>query len=797
MPVAGHPLLHTIISSCSWWQVLQSSLNITITAALPLAPYVSAEGIADADAEAGERELVINRHLQVIGVDFPLIGRDEEVVYIQAEAEFVVQQAVQQAGIDAVSRTHQVDALVLARGIGTGKREEERFLGVQEESVAQTGIIRPAFFFGRGAHGGGSSAAVAYSVLHVGLQPLSAEGVGVVQPEGMSRHKVLPKEGTDVRFGVYIHRLEEYIVGVRVEGRHVEVVLQRVSHFGIVGIAGLQVLAAAGIGVLIIIEGERIDHVLRRTGDAVGEAEVQRMSLGGRIKEIDGGEQAGIVVLVRRVLRLGDAGGAGVLHTQAQLHGEAGGELAAIVGVEGVDLFFVAEVIVLHQRGVGSIVIDAVAGVGEGCLGAGGYFVGVERQGEVEGGREHIDLAPLAVVKVEVGAGQFRSVGCLGMGDEVLVLVAVVAQVVHVPGHLTATVAPDFVGVEVQVEAVGGVVAVAVGVEDGVETGGGVVVHMGAGEGVVVLGGSMGVDGLHAHRPVAFQGNVHTGLSVDVVQVVGVVGASFPGVKGEVAAVGFHVFISALRGAPVDEGRHAAFADIQVDAAIAVVVVLAGVVRGGSSTAQIIFGTGLEADVDDTGVSGGIVFGRGRGDDFHFQYLRGVVGAEIVYQFVAGELRFTVVDIDADAAFANDVDAVLTDAQSGNLAHEVEGIAAGGSNGVVGVEYHSIHQALDDGAGGGDGDFVEQGGRGFQHQRTYVAVGLQGDGQVEVFAADEGDMQQIFAAGLGKGETALDIGQHTGDVGAVRGVFQQYVGYFYGLVVLVFYAAGELIALGE
>ena len=72
-------------------QSLQSPLNIAITAALSFAPYIPTEGIADTNAEAGERELIVDRHLQVIGEDFSFIRRNEEVVDIQTETEFIVQ----------------------------------------------------------------------------------------------------------------------------------------------------------------------------------------------------------------------------------------------------------------------------------------------------------------------------------------------------------------------------------------------------------------------------------------------------------------------------------------------------------------------------------------------------------------------------------------------------------------------------------------------------------------------------------------------------------------------------------
>ncbi len=149
----------------------------------------------------------------------------------------------------------------------------------------------------------------------------------------MRLHEILPEERGHIRFSIQVHNLEEDIVRIRIISGNIEVVLQRISQFCIVSVAGLQVLTSAGIRIFVLIEWKRIDQYPRRTGDAVGETEVQRMPVCRRIKQIDSREQARIVVLVLRILRFGNTGSAGVLHTQAQLHGKTFGKFTAIISI--------------------------------------------------------------------------------------------------------------------------------------------------------------------------------------------------------------------------------------------------------------------------------------------------------------------------------------------------------------------------------------------------------------------------------------------------------------------------------
>ena len=80
---------------------------------------------------------------------------DKQIVDIQAEAELIVQQPVKHTCTDAVSGAHQIDALILTGRIGTGQRSQKSLLFIEEESVAQTGVISPSFLLGRGGDSAG------------------------------------------------------------------------------------------------------------------------------------------------------------------------------------------------------------------------------------------------------------------------------------------------------------------------------------------------------------------------------------------------------------------------------------------------------------------------------------------------------------------------------------------------------------------------------------------------------------------------------------------------------------------
>ena len=112
------------------------------------------------------------------------------------------------------------------------------------------------------------------------------------------------------------------------------------------------------------------------------------------------------------------------------------------------------------------------------------------------------------------------------------------------------------------------------------------------------------------------------------------------------------------------------------------------------------------------------------------------------------------------------------------------------------IEHYPIHQTLDNRTRGRNGHFVQQGGRRFQCQFANVFVSLQHNGNVEVFAADKGNMQQVFSQWLVKGKTTLRVGQHTGNIGTVFCLLQQHIRHLYRLAVLVLHTTGKPVSLG-
>ena len=183
------------------------------------------------------------------------------MVDIQAEAELIVQQPVKHTCTDTVSGAHQIDALILTGRIGTGQRSQKSLLFIEEESVAQTGVISPSFLLGRGGGSAGGGPAIAHSMLGVSLQPFGTESVRIVKPESMRLHEILPEKRGHIRFGIQVHNLEEYIVRIRIS-RNIEVILQRISQLDIVSITRFQVFTTTSVSVLVLIERKRIDHIL-------------------------------------------------------------------------------------------------------------------------------------------------------------------------------------------------------------------------------------------------------------------------------------------------------------------------------------------------------------------------------------------------------------------------------------------------------------------------------------------------------------------------------------------------------
>ena len=160
-------------------------------------------------------------------------------------------------------------------------------------------------------------------------------------------------------------------------------------------------------------------------------------------------------MLVRRILRLRDTGSTGVFHTQTQLHGELLAKRAVIVSVKSIDLFFIVEVVVLHQCRVRSIIIDTVTGICERNLGTCGHLILFEGKCKVKRRREYIYFAVLQITVIKIGSGYSYTVRSLSVRQEPHVTISFIIQVIHIPGHLFTLITPGFVSMEIQVNAVG------------------------------------------------------------------------------------------------------------------------------------------------------------------------------------------------------------------------------------------------------------------------------------------------------------------------------------------------------
>jgi len=195
---------------------------------------------------------------------------DQDIIHIQAKTEFIIQHTIKQTCTDTVIRLYQINPTILTRSEPTGKRSNECLLRIEEERIAQTGIIGPSFLFGRCGSGAGSRTAIVYPMLYISLHPSCTECIWIIQSKRVRFHKVIPQERADICFRIQTYHLEEYIVRIRIESGKIKIVLKCISQFGIIRITRFQIFLSTSISVLILIERERIHHILRGTWNTVG-----------------------------------------------------------------------------------------------------------------------------------------------------------------------------------------------------------------------------------------------------------------------------------------------------------------------------------------------------------------------------------------------------------------------------------------------------------------------------------------------------------------------------------------------
>ena len=160
-------------------------------------------------------------------------------------------------------------------------------------------------------------------------------------------------------------------------------------------------------------------------------------------------------MLVCLIRRLGNTGSTGVLHTYAQLHRKLFGERTIVIGIKGINLFLIVEVIILHQCRVRSIIIDAIAGICKRDLGTCSYLILFKRKCKVECRREYVYLTVLQIAIIKIGSRYCYTVRSLSFGQEAHMTIPVITQVVHIPSHLFAFITPSLICMEIQVKTIG------------------------------------------------------------------------------------------------------------------------------------------------------------------------------------------------------------------------------------------------------------------------------------------------------------------------------------------------------
>ena len=118
-----------------------------------------------------------------------------------------------------------------------------------------------------------------------------------------------------MRFLIQHQPLREYISGIRIEYREIQVILQGIRELCIIAITGFQVFLSTMLAIFVFVSKERIHHILCRTRNAAGYIHIQHIIFIRLIHQIESREQAGIVMLVRCLLGLGNACCPSVLQT--------------------------------------------------------------------------------------------------------------------------------------------------------------------------------------------------------------------------------------------------------------------------------------------------------------------------------------------------------------------------------------------------------------------------------------------------------------------------------------------------
>lgn len=112
---------------------------------MPFTADISTKCVGNTDAETGKGKLIICRHPDTVGYRLKFGMTDQDIIHIQAKTEFIIQHTIKQTCTDTVIRLYQINPTILTRSEPTGKRSNECLLRIEEERIAQTGIIGPSF----------------------------------------------------------------------------------------------------------------------------------------------------------------------------------------------------------------------------------------------------------------------------------------------------------------------------------------------------------------------------------------------------------------------------------------------------------------------------------------------------------------------------------------------------------------------------------------------------------------------------------------------------------------------------
>ena len=114
----------------------------------------------------------------------------------------------------------------------------------------------------------------------------------------------------------------------------------------------------------------------------------------------------------------------------------------AIVGIKGIDLFFIPEKVILSERHIGVVIVQTVTRVGKRCFRTCREAVTVTGKDEIECRRDYIYRTALILIIIKLRAGDYFSCRQVAFRIKIEECIGLVFQIIDIPYHLVSFISP-------------------------------------------------------------------------------------------------------------------------------------------------------------------------------------------------------------------------------------------------------------------------------------------------------------------------------------------------------------------